>query len=769
MTNAARLMAGLAATLALLSSTSSAMAAPTITEFPIPSHDRGPRGIVAGPDGALWFALDAGGGGVGRSTTTGSITEFTSGISGTAEGIASGPDGNLWFTEPSSEKVARISPSGTAKEFSLGGGFLESLFATVTPAGIVAGPDGNLWFTIASNPAGIGQITPTGTGAVFSSGLSASSKPQGITMGPDGNLWFTETANPAKIGRITPSGTITQFSTGLTANSQPQSIVAGPDGNLWFTEAADPGRIGRITPTGTITEFTAGLTTNSQPEGIATSDDGNLYFTEAKNPGRIGRITPSGTITEFATPTTNSQPEQIAEGPDGNLWFTENGNHGQIARLTVAPIVGATTVSSVSEQTAGVSSPVRANSQPTNYFFEYGPTSAYGSQSASASAGSGASSSPVAAEFGSLTPATLYHVRAVATNSTGTTYGPDQTFTTSTPPGVATEAATGVSSTAAVMPALVNPHGQATSYHFDWGTTSAYGAQLPAMDAGVGADSSEHALTQGLTGLAPGTQYHFRIVASNCGGCAEGTAYGADRTFMTTVEPTPEAGGGSGGETGGTTGVPGPSPSPAPSPFDPKLPDALVPPEAPSVASVAAPALGHSAQLKALSGRVLVQLPGTATRRPLEDVGDVPMGAWIDASRGAIVLSTATDRFGHTQSATVWGAEFRVAQAGTPPGMTTFTLRAPTSCPRRPARGLARASAASRSRGGGALWAKDNHGHFSTRGQNSVATVRGTYWETVERCEGTLTFVRYGLVSVRDLHRHRTVLVGAGHRYLAER
>jgi streptogramin lyase len=769
MVPAARLAAALAATLALLSLTSAAVAAPTITEFPIPSHDRGPRGIVAGPDGALWFAQDAGGGGIGRSTTAGSITEFSSGGVGTAEAIALGPDGNLWFTEPSEEAIVRMTPSGTAKEFGLNKGLLSELLTNVTPAGIASGPDGNLWFTIASNPAGIGRITPTGTGTVFSSGLGAGSKPQGIAAGPDGDLWFTETANPAKIGRITTSGAITEFSTSLTANSQPQGIAAGPDGNLWFTESADPGRIGRITPTGTITEFTTGLTTNSQPEGITAADDGNLYFTEFKNPGRIGRITPSGTITEFATPTTNSQPEQIAEGPDGNIWFTENGNHGQIARLTVAPIVGQATASSVSEQTAGVSAPVRANSQPTSYYFEYGPTTAYGSQSASSSAGSGATSSPVTGEVGSLTPATLYHIRAVATNASGTTYGADQTFTTTAPPSALTEAARGISLTGAVLPALVNPQGQSTSYHFDWGTTSAYGAQLPVVDLGVGADTSDHALEQGLTGLAPGTEYHFRVVASNCGGCPEGTAYGADQTFTTTPEPTVETGGG----TGGPTGVSDPPPSPAPSvgPLDPHLPQGLAPSgplDQPLSAAVAPPALGHSAQLKAVAGRVLVQLPGDTTRRPLEDVGDVPMGAWIDASRGAVALSTAIDRSGHTQSATVWGAEFRVAQATTPPGMTILTLRAPTSCTHRPIRDAARASR-SRGRGGSALWAKDNHGHFSTRGQNSVATVRGTYWETVERCDGTLTFVRHGLVSVRDLHRHRTVLVGAGHRYLAKR
>ncbi|HTZ86179.1 MAG TPA: hypothetical protein VMB05_05880 [Solirubrobacteraceae bacterium] len=858
MVTAPRLAAALVATLALLSGAGSAIAAPTTTEYPIPSHDHAPRGIVAGPDGALWFAQDAGGGGIGRSTTAGSISEFSSGGIGTAEGIALGPDGNLWFTEPSEEAVVRLTPSGTAKEFALNKGLLSELFTTVTPAGIASGPDGNLWFTIASNPAGIGRITTEGTGTVFSSGLSASSKPQGITLGPDGNLWFTETANPAKIGRITASGTITEFSTGLTANSQPQSITAGPDGNLWFTESADPGRIGRITPTGTITQFTTGLTTNSQPEGIAAADDGNIYFTEFKGTGRIGKITPSGTITEYATPTSNSQPEQIAPGPDGNLWFTENGNHGQIARITVAPSVGETTASAVSEQTAGVQAPIGANSQATSYLFEYGTTTAYGAQTTSSSAGSAASPAPVTANLSGLAPAMLYHVRAVATNAAGTTYGPDQTFSTTLPPDAFTDAATGVSLTGATLAARVNPQGQPTTYHFDWGLTTAYGARVPASDLSVGSDTSEHSLEQGLTGLAPDTAYHFRVVASNCGGCAEGTSYGQDQTFTTAPAPDAETkattavsatsatvagsvnprgaptdyyfewgqtssyGNRADGEEGGvgadstahevsqelTDLAPGTSyhyrlvatncsgcvagtsygsdmvftseslpVSPQPVQDAPpallltSAPVTALSPIAP-ITPGTLPALGQTAQLRVLSGQVLVRLPGATASQPLSDITNLPLGSVIDVTHGVIDLSTATDQAGHTQSVTLWGASFIARQATAPPGMTTLTLLAPPACARhqrRPHAASASSAAASRSRGTHGLWAKDNHGHFSTRGQNSVATVRGTFWETVERCGGTFTRVRQGVVSVRDLHRHRTVLVRAGHSYLAKR
>ncbi len=826
--------------LSLTWASAAAIAAPTISEFPVPTKDRGPLGIAPGPDGNVWFTESAGTGGIGRSTTSGTITEFTTGISGPAEEITSGPDGNLWFTVAKAEKIGRVTPTGTITEYPLAKGS--------QPAGITTGSDGNLWFTVPSGPGAIGRITTEGAVTLFTIGLTPNAKPTGIAAGPDGNLWFTEAANPGRIGRITTTGTISEYSGGLTANGQPQSIATGPDGNLWFTEKADPGRIGRITPSGMITEYSAGLTTNSQPEGITAASDGNLYFTEFKNPGRIGKITPAGSISELATPTINSQPAEITTGPDGNLWFTELGNHGQIATLTVAPSVGAVEASGVTEQKATFTVSVGPNAQSTTYYFEYGPTKLYGTQTAPASAGSGSSPSPVATGVSSLAPAALYHVRAVAENASGKTYGADQTFTTTAPPTAVTGPATSVVLTSASLGAVVDPQGLATTYHFDWGATASYGSQLPASDVSVGSDGSEHSLEQSLEGLTPDTTYHYRVVASNCGGCAEGTSYGADEVFTTAPPPSAETGAATEvGETSAdVTGVVNPRGSASTYHFDwgptaaygaqtpasgasagsdntehtltqslqgllpgtvyhyrivatncagcpsgtrygsdttfttqslPVSPlGALVAALSPSPLaaavpiSVAPPSLGRTAVIHVSSGRVLVKTPGSSTPEPLDTLAaNVPMGSIIDATHGVVSLATATDAVGHLQSATLWAGAFVIRQAATSPGMTTFTLAGALSCPRR-GRSAAASAASARAKGGAdsrGLWAKDNHGHFSTRGQNSVATVRGTIWGTVDRCNGTVTVVKRGVVAVRDLRRHKTVVVRAGRHYLA--
>jgi hypothetical protein len=69
----------------------------------------------------------------------------------------------------------------------------------------------------------------------------------------------------------------------------------------------------------------------------------------------------------------------------------------------------------------------------TTYYFEYGTTTSYGTQTSITSAGSGASVLNVNAALSGLTAGTLYHYRVAATNSAGTTPGTDMTFTTGQP------------------------------------------------------------------------------------------------------------------------------------------------------------------------------------------------------------------------------------------------------------------------------------------------------------------------------------------------
>jgi hypothetical protein len=104
-------------------------------------------------------------------------------------------------------------------------------------------------------------------------------------------------------------------------------------------------------------------------------------------------------------------------------------------------------------------------------------------------------------------------------------------------PTVTTGTASAVTAASATVGGMVNPNGRRTTYHFDYGTTTAYGSLAPSPDAVAGSDRTAHAVSVSLTGLLPGTTYHFRIVGTN----SRGTAAGADATF-TTAPASPPAG-----------------------------------------------------------------------------------------------------------------------------------------------------------------------------------------------------------------------------------
>jgi streptogramin lyase len=108
-------------------------------------------GITSGPDGNLWFT-EHGGNRIGRITPSGSIREFSLPTPGSApQGITAGPNGNLWFTEDYSNRIGQITTSGTITEFA---GFPDYFYGL---GAMVLGPDGNLWITADDN---IDQVTP---------------------------------------------------------------------------------------------------------------------------------------------------------------------------------------------------------------------------------------------------------------------------------------------------------------------------------------------------------------------------------------------------------------------------------------------------------------------------------------------------------------------------------------------------------------------------------------------------------------------------------
>jgi hypothetical protein len=192
------------------------------------------------------------------------------------------------------------------------------------------------------------------------------------------------------------------------------------------------------------------------------------------------------------------------------------------------PTVTTQPATQLAQSTMTLNGLVNPKGKPAAYYFEYGTTTKYGYETAPTEAGAGTNDVKASAQLTGLAANTTYHFRLVAVNSGGTALGGDRTATTTPPPpAVVTGGASKVDMSSALVTAQVNPDGQATTYYFQFGTTTSYGLQTP--PASLGSEISNIAVQGDLEGLLSNTGYHYRIVAQSKGG----VSYGADRTVKT--------------------------------------------------------------------------------------------------------------------------------------------------------------------------------------------------------------------------------------------
>jgi RHS repeat-associated protein len=101
-------------------------------------------------------------------------------------------------------------------------------------------------------------------------------------------------------------------------------------------------------------------------------------------------------------------------------------------------------------------------------------------------------------------------------------------------PTVVSKAATLIKGATATLNAGVNPNGVATTYQFEYGTTTAYGKVAPATAKAIGLGKTEVSVAEPLSGLSPNTTYHFRISATN----SIGKSLSEDKVFTTLKLPS---------------------------------------------------------------------------------------------------------------------------------------------------------------------------------------------------------------------------------------
>jgi hypothetical protein len=122
----------------------------------------------------------------------------------------------------------------------------------------------------------------------------------------------------------------------------------------------------------------------------------------------------------------------------------------------------------------------------------------------------------VTAAIGGLVVGETYRFRLVTTDAEGTLHGEELAFTTLGAPRVSEVRARGAEQRTATVEAKVDPSGFATSYHVEWGATTAYGNNIPIdFEPSVGSGTEPVLISVKLSGLSPGTTYHYRVVATN--------------------------------------------------------------------------------------------------------------------------------------------------------------------------------------------------------------------------------------------------------------
>ena len=179
---------------------------------------------------------------------------------------------------------------------------------------------------------------------------------------------------------------------------------------------------------------------------------------------------------------------------------------------------------------------INPNGLKTGYHFQFGTSTAYGTNipESSVNIGEGEATVPVSQEIAlsKLSPNTTYHYRIAAENSKGPGMSQDEQFTTKPEPPAVVATPFTKSAEGYVINGTVNPHGVEASYHFEFGTTTAYGTSFPTSEAVVKGGNAPVAVSAVVGNFPPEIPYHYRLVAKNKGG----TTISNDQEFVTPPE-----------------------------------------------------------------------------------------------------------------------------------------------------------------------------------------------------------------------------------------
>ena len=351
----------------------------------------------------------------------------------------------------------------------------------------------------------------------------------GVAVDPSGNVWVTSKGGPIYSFTDAFANQYSSERETKFGGTNEGGLAVDSEGNIYFRS----GGIIKVNSAGEALVDPFGGS-ESALGGVAVDPvGGEVYVDDATTIGAFGLD--GSAIERFGSGHLSFSAGGAVDSSDGTVYGADReGDQGdQVAVFNAVhlPTISTGLVSEQQPRSVTLNGTVNPEGLAvSSCVFEYGSTSAYGqSVTCSPSPGSGSSSVAVSAHVTGLIPETGYHYRLVASNSGGSSPSPDQEFFTG--PVLGGEFVTGVASSSATLHGEIDPNGDDTHYYFEYGTTTAYGAEVPLGAPGVDIGSLDGVqdVSLHLQGLEASTVYHYRLVVVQDGE----TFAEPDRAFTT--------------------------------------------------------------------------------------------------------------------------------------------------------------------------------------------------------------------------------------------